>query len=924
MNLRNVLECIMCVSVLMPLSCSWQKQASIAPNYLRCEYRVDPLGIDVKQPRLSWMINSIDRDARQTAWQIMVASSLDKLNSDEADLWDSGKVMSDETAQIVYDGTPLTSRMQCWWKVRSWDSDDKSSIWSVPAFWSMGLLDKGDWKAEWIGRKLEGDPAKAPELAPGPPAPYIRKEFTVDKPVKRATVYVTARGLFELHLNGEKVSEDVFAPEWTDYDRRIQYRTYDVTDMIQQGANAAGAMLGDGWYAGYIGWRKTRGHYGFQTSLLLQMEVEYTDGSVATILSNGDWRTSEGPIRASDLMRGEDYDARYEMTGWDSPGFDESAWEPVVVVPKPDVPLVWQPSEPVQVTEYVPSKEITEPAPGVYVFNLGQNIAGWARLMVKGPSGTKVTLRFAERLNPDGTIYTENLRSARATDTYILKGGGVEIFEPHFTFHGFQYVEVTGFTGEFSTEAVTGVVVHNNMQPSSTFTSSSDMVNKLWSNARWGMRGNYISVPTDCPQRDERLGWMGDAQIFIRTGTYFMDVAGFFTKWMRDVADAQSDAGAFADTSPRLKGLSNFEAVAAWADAGLIVPWTMYRVYDDTRMIDEYWADMEEWMAFIMNGNPNYLRLNNLNNNYGDWLSTIPDEGFGGTSVRKNMLATAFWAYDAMLMKKMAEVTGRSADVAKYDELYRNIRKAYQDAYILEDGHLKDEGQTSYVLALLFGLMPDDLREKAAGYLVNDIHARDDHLTTGFVGAVHLNPILSDMGYDDVAYTLLLNETYPSWGYSIRQGATTIWERWDGWTQEKGFQNPGMNSFNHYSFGAINEWVYRYVTGIELDPEVPAFKRFIIHPHLDKRMPEAEAEFLSMYGRIYSGWEQKDGKLTMNVEIPPNTTAMVYIPSAKDAEVTESGKSAEKAEGVSFLRAEEGHNVYEVGSGIYNFESTLP
>ncbi|MBN1294875.1 MAG: glycoside hydrolase family 78 protein [Candidatus Latescibacteria bacterium] len=919
---------IVAVSVILAFGsgCAQKKGSDMIVTQQRCEYLKNPLGIDAVKPRLSWILESYERGQVQTAYRVLVATSEKNLSQDIGDLWDSGKVASDRTAQIEYEGKPLKSQNRCFWKVCVWDKNGQMSKYSEPAYWTMGLLNENDWKGSWIGKKMAGNPENAQELEPGPPPPWLRKTFTVDKTVKKAFVYVTSRGLFELHINGKRVGKDIFSPEWTDYAKRIQYRTYDVTSMIASGDNAIGAVVGDGWYSGYIGWRKVRGYYGFQNSLLLQLEIEYTDGSTNVITSDSSWKVSDGPIIYSDLMMGEYYDARKELPGWSTATFNDSAWEPVVIVDKPTVPLVAQPSEPVQITEYVEPIEITEPKPGVYVFNLGQNIAGWAQIRLKGPAGSKVTMRFAERLNPDGTIYTTNLRSAKATDTYILKGTGEEIYEPRFTFHGFQYIEVTGFTGDFSTKSVIGCVVHSNTPPAGVFECTNPMVNKLWNNARWGQRGNFISVPTDCPQRDERLGWMGDAQIFVRTATYTMDTAAFYTKWLIDVNDAQSPEGAFADFSPRLKDDQHrkFEAAPAWGDAGVIVPWTIYRVYNDTRIIDNHWGAMEKWMDFILRDNPDFIRKNTLNNNYGDWLMLVKGgAGWAESDPLKVLLATAFWAYDAQLLAKMAKATGRNADAAKYEKLFENIRSAFQKEFVEPDGHVKSATQTAYLLALHMNLMPENLRSKAAEYLVEDIRNHDWHLTTGFVGCGFLNPVLTEMGYSDVAYRLLLNDTYPSWGYSIKHGATTIWERWDGWTEDKGFQDPGMNSFNHYSFGSVVEWMYRYVAGIDLDPDVAGFKRFIIHPYPGGNMDHVRAVFVSIHGNIASEWQKNGDKFSLNVTVPVNTSAKVYVPTDEETKVSEMGKPLEKVNGVKYLGYEDGCVVLSAESGTYRFESVL-
>ncbi len=894
-----------------------RKSSAVSVTNLRCEYLVDPVCIDVRKPRLSWEMQSVERGQAQKAWRIIAASTKDNIDAGLGDLWDSGKVNSSQSNQVIYEGKELASGMRIFWKAKVWDRKGNGSQWSEPASWRAGILSASEWQAKWIGVDHDSSPEAMP------PAPYFRKTFILEKPVRTAVLYITARGLLEPYLNGVRVGNDIFAPEWTDYEKRIQYRAYDVSPLLKEGGNALGMILGDGWYSGHIGWRKERGHYGLRNSLMVRLNIEYEDGAKTTVISDDTWKLSDGPILSSDFMMGEVYDARKEMPGWNTPDFNDTAWKSATVVEPPAAPLVAQPSEPVRVAEEISAISVNEPKPGVYVFDLGQNIAGWVRLKAAGPAGTKVVLRFAERLNPDGSIYTANLRSAKATDTFFLKGENEEIYEPHFTFHGFQYVEATGLSSKPEPSSITGCAIYSQSPVAGNFECSSSMVNKLYSNICWGQRGNFISIPTDCPQRDERLGWMGDAQIFVRTATYNRDAAAFFTKWMQDVEDAQSEEGAYADTSPRLKDIPNFEAVAAWADAGIIIPWTIWRVYGDTRIIERHWASMERWMNFMLKTNPDFLRKNRLNNNYGDWLSTVVDTDPSKGAQRKELLATAYWAYDANLMSQMAKALGRVEDSAKYSALFQKIRTAYQKEYVHPDGRIKGDAQTVYVLSLYFDLLPENLRGKAAELLVEDIIKQGGHLTTGFLGVRHLCPILTATGHPDVAYQLLNNDTYPSWGYSIKHGATTIWERWDGWTAEKGFQDPGMNSFNHYSLGSVGEWLFESVAGIDLDPEIPAFRHSILRPVIGGGLTYAKAEYKSIYGIIASGWKLDNDTLSLDVTIPANTTATVYIPAAEGSEVLEGGKPARKAKGLKFVKAENGCMVFEAGSGVYSFTSSV-
>ncbi len=902
--------------------------AGIQPVHLKCEYRVDPLGIDERTPRLSWALQAEERGQTQSAYRILVAASEEELEAEENLLWDSGRVESGRTIGVEYEGEALQSGSHCVWKVCVWDGAGNPSHYSRPAVFETGLRERSDWEGTWIsaGKGPAGDmePPSGEEyddLANGlAPSPYLRKEFSLDRPVRRARLYTTARGVYELYLNGNRVGDDVLAPGWTDYDRRVQYQTYDVTPLLAEGPNVLGAVIGDGWFAGFVGFDpKHRGAlYGPRPQLLAQLNVEYEDGTTESLATDGSWSCSTGPILFSDLLMGESYDARREMPGWAGLGFDDSGWYEVEAEEIGDTNLVAQPDEGVRVIEELEAKTVTEPESGHYVFDLGRNIVGWVRLEVEGEAGTKVTLRHAEALNPDGTVYTTNLRSARATDSYVLGGGGEEVYEPRFTFHGFRYVEVTGYPGEPPLGAVTGRVVHSATHPSGSFECSSPMVNKLQENIVWGQRGNFLSVPTDCPQRDERLGWTGDAQVFVRTAAFNMDVAAFFEKWMADVEDAQSPEGAFPDVAPLLSGSGLIDlrwGAPAWGDAGVIVPWTIYRTYDDTRIVEIHYDAMARWMEYLYEANPDLIRKNRMGNNYGDWLSPK------GDLTPKDLLATAYWAYDAKLMAEMAGATGRNEDAREYRDLHENIKAAFEEAYVSPDGRIKGDTQTGYLLALHMKLLPEDLRSSAAEHLVRTIEREDWHLTTGFAGVGYLCPVLTEAGYTEVAYRLLENETYPSWGYTVKNEATTIWERWDGWTEENGFQSPNMNSFNHYSLGSVGEWLYRYVAGIDLDPDGVGYERILIRPRPGGSLTHASAEYDSVRGRISSSWRIEDGRFVLQVLIPPNTKATVHVPSTDD--VSEGGRPVREADGVEFVRAGEEETVLSVGSGRYEFEGRM-
>jgi alpha-L-rhamnosidase len=899
---------------------------------LRCDYLMEPLGIDERALRLSWAIESGRRGARQVAYRILVASTLEKLARNVGDRWDSGRIEDDRTTHVEYAGAPLRTHAACYWQVQAWDDSGATAI-SAPASWTMGLLKPRDWQARWIAADpeiLRRDPdAVASTLTePGTPA-WFRKEFKVRGSVRRATIHVSARGLFELHLGGRRVGEDILVPEWTDYDKRIHYRTYDVTGQVQVGRNVLGAVLGDGWWSGYVGWQETRGRYGsLENSLLVQLEIELQKGQRLTIATDRSWRCDTGPILSSDFMMGEVYDARREQTGWDRTGFDDSGWLPAREVAPPGVPLVAQRSPPVRVTQTIEPVSVAEAGPGRFIFDLGQNITGWVRLRLRGKAGTRVTLRHGERLNPDGSLYTENLRRAKATDVYILKGKREEVWEPRFTFHGFQYVELTGLPTIPSRSAVTGCVVHSATLPAGHFECSHAGVNRLWLNSLWSQRGNFLSVPTDCPQRDERLGWMGDAQVFLRTASYNMDVAAFFTKWMIDVEDAQTPAGVFPDTAPRLReggnfvGLDGLGGAAGWADAGIIVPWTLWRVYGDRRIIERHWQAMAAWLDYLERTNPDGLRVNQLGNNYGDWLCIPADTTFRTHSPMKNLLATAYWADDAAKMARMARELGREKDARRFQAMFKHVRRAFQNEFLRKDGRLTVETQTAYVLALAMNLLPENVRTRAAARLVENIQALGWHLSTGFIGISHLNPVLTLTGHADVAYRLLLQEDYPSWLYPVRHGATTIWERWNGWTEADGFFNPQMNSFNHYALGSIGEWLFRHVAGIELDPNVPGFKCFILHPYPGDVFSFVRASHQTMHGEVASAWERSREAFRWTIRIPANTTARVYVPSKPGTAVAENGAPVRRTAGLHVVGREGRFLICEAGSGVYAFTST--
>jgi alpha-L-rhamnosidase len=1031
--------------------------AHAAPVHLRCEYLENPLGIGTATPQLSWQSDSTQRNWRQTAYEILVASSVERLRDGDADVWDSGRRNSAESVGILYAGPKLKSGERYYWSVRVWDASGQVSELAQPAWWEMGLLENADWQAKWItwtnpeeeadraslrwvwvagqdasstipktvavfrlNVKLSQKPRNAalfiiargdfratvngqevtsksrwsafdrkevgdrlvvgknsievtvtvpehPQFEPDPgdktmksamaallkitredgtvrrwgtvkawkarledhskwlrasvvaglddaqlgadsgllpqPAALLRRSFAVSKQVQAARLYATALGSYRMFINGNRVGQDVLTPGFTDYRKRVLYQVYDVTSALKSGQNTIGAVLGDGWFGSSLTW--TGAHF-FRPPkrLLARLKIDYADGTHESILTDESWKAAQSPILHSEIYAGEVYDARLQQPDWNKPGFDDTRWAPAIASETPAIVVSSEKDLPTQVVETVQPKSVTSGANGSYVFDMGQNMVGWVTLKVSGAPGTVVRLRFAEILRPDGNIYRENLRNADATDTYILRGSEEETFAPYFTFHGFRYVEVTGYPGQPALGAITGDVVSSIAgRPTGILLTSSPLVNRMWSIGLWGQRGNFLSIPTDCPQRDERLGWMGDAEVFWRTGSYNYDIAAFSKKWIDDVADAQTAAGAFTNVSPDVLPAGGDGSIGApgWGDAGVIVSYTAWLQYGDQQIVKQNWDAMQRWMTFIQNGNPDFLRKQGVGPNFADWLA--PDE-----NTDKDLLATAYWALIANMMSEMAHAIGQEDDATRYASLVQNIRSAFQKAYVKDDGKVGTGTQTSYVVALYTKMAPQPLEPAMVSNLVKDIEARNWHLSTGFLGTPFLLFTLANHGRADVAYRLLLNETYPSWGYMLSKGATTWWERWNGDTGD-----PAMNSYNHYAFGSVMAWVYRYVAGIDTTLDGPGFHQIIIHPRLDSRLDQARGEYDSAYGKIVSDWRgTPEGPFSLQVTIPPNTAADVYLPVIANTQLIEDGQPIT-------ARQESGSYVVQVGSGSYEF-----
>lgn len=1088
--LRRSLKLLALASVLAALALYANAATSdgptLKPDQLRCEYRVNPLGIDVVQPRLSWVLVATEpaaRGVKQSAYRLLVASSEKLLTSGTGDLWDTGKVESDQSAQIAYQGKQLNSGARAYWKVEAWDSVGRSSGWSPAASWSMGLLKPDDWKGKWIGREEDrlykrpgspyhhiekaqwiwfpsgdsvssapaetrffravfsmsasqklrrgiavigadrqfelsvngvrvgkGNKINSPEIieitsqlisgrnvlavkatsrgggkpagliggvrlefdsgepsifvtsaqwksaesaqsdwensdfddsrwiaakelgafgmAPwgevgfteerALPAHLLRKEFSVTQKPKRATAYVSGLGLFELYVNGSKIGDHVLAPGLTDYDKRVQYVTLDVTPQVTAGRNSIGVLLGNGRYHA----PRTTRKFGTPRALL-QLDIENQDGSTTRVITDESWKlTTAGPVRANNEYDGEEYDARMELQGWSRAGFNDSGWQLAQLVTPPSGEIVAEMAEPLKVVETIHPTSVKQLRRGIFVFDMGQNMVGWCRLKVSGAKGTQIMLRHAETLQPSGELYVANLRSAQATDLYTLKGAATEIWEPRFTYHGFRYVEVSGYPGVPPPSAIEGRVIHDAMTQVADFTTSNSLLNRLHKNIFWGLRGNYRSIPTDCPQRDERQGWLGDRSTVSRSESYLFDVAAFYTKWMKDLEDSQKSSGSVPAVSPAFWDVYNDDVT--WPSTFVLAPGMLYDQYGDLRVLERHYPALKKWIEHMRGFIKDDLMPRDK---YGDWC--VPPESprliHSQDPARKTdgmLLGTAYYYEMLRLMRRYATLLGKNDDAAEYDKMANTLKGAFVKRFFKPELNQFDNGtQTSAILPLAFDMAPPGTRGAIFNRLVSKIHDEsNDHVGVGLVGAQWLMRTLSENGQADLAYKIATQTTYPGWGYMIEKGATTIWELWNGDTAD-----PAMNSGNHVmQIGDLGVWLYEYVAGIQSDPEHPGFKHVIVHPYPVGDLTFAKASHQSMYGTIRSHWTRQNGRFVLNISVPPNTTATVFVPAKNGGTVTESGHPADQAKGVKFVRNEASSAVYEVESGNYSFATTMP
>ncbi|GLX70492.1 alpha-L-rhamnosidase [Paenibacillus glycanilyticus] len=889
---------------------TWLQVANI-----RCEYRQNPIGLGTIRPRFSWQLQTDDQNVMQTAYRIQV-SSVESVWDDNVLVWDTGRVESDQSVLVEYGGQPVQSRGQYYYRVKAWDNKELESDWSETASWEMGLLDKTEWTAAWI----------TPDAAAIDPLSdnifMLRQTFQTRGPIRRATLYSTALGFYELELNGQRVGDWQYTPGWTSYHTRLQVQAYDITAQLLEGENnALGASLANGWYKGNLAWGDQHSVYGKTRALLLQLHIDYADGTSEIVTSDASWRSSTGPILMSELYHGETYDARLEKSGWSEAAYDDKDWSKTEEFAYSKDILVMQENEPARITEQIKPIELIETPAGETVLDMGQNMVGRLHFNVNLPAGTELTIQHAEVLDREGNFYIGNLRKAKQTVRYVCKGGG-ENYEPHFSFQGFRYAKIEGWPVDvpLDLQQFTGNVIHTDMEPTGTFDCSHPLLNKLQQNIVWGQRGNFLDVPTDCPQRDERLGWTGDAQVFIRTAAFNYGVAPFFAKWLRDLkADQRSDGGV-PFVIPHVLDDGSYSS-AAWGDAAVICPWTIYLSYGDKRVLEEQYDSMKAWVEYIRRQGSNE-HLWNTGFHFGDWLGLDAKEGDYVGATPRDLIATCYYAYSTELFVKTAEVLGRTDDVKHYRELHEQIVAAFEREFITPNGRLAAHTQTAHVLPLMFNLVQGSVRERLAKTLADYVTEQKFHLTTGFVGTPYLSHVLSENGYHDIAVKLVQQEEYPSWLFSIHQGATTIWEHWDGIKSDGTFWSDDMNSYNHYAYGSIGEWLYRVVAGLDLNEAQPGYKHIIFRPRTDSGLTYAKASYKSEYGLIRSEWSTgEDGAANYEFELPPNTTAEVKLQQTTLDAVSINGTSLHQLQGSLNATEQDGQLVFTLGSGIYRIQA---
>ena len=907
-----------------------------APERLRCEYLSDPLGIDIQGPRLSWWPNDSRSAEVQSAYQVLAAAdpeilleatrfgSTDKPGGEL--LWDSGRVDSADTVNIPYGGSPLISRQRVCWQVRSFDSDGEASPWSELSWFEAGLLGEDEWQAEWIGTPMQGSkdmpapvPAlrrefELPERALKPTGKKSRKKAAAkaEDPIVSARLYITALGLYRAWLNGRRVGSDELTPGWTDYTKRLNYQVYDVTADLRTGKNALGVLLGDGWYCGGVG-LVGRQCYGDRPALFAQLEVHYKSGHCERMITDEKWQWHASEILGSDLLGGESVDGRQRLGDWSAPDYPSSQWLPAEVIRVTAPVLAASNGPPMQVVREL--NPVSEPIRRRssfdrerWIYDFGQNFTGRVSLRVKAPAGTLLRIRYGERLDAKGELYTDNLRDARATDYYTCAGNpSGELFEPVFTLHGFEYVEISGRFPRDAIVAVKAQVISARIEATGEFSCDHMLINRLQDNIAWSQRSSFHSQPLDAPQRDERLAWTGPAQVFARTAAFNMDTAAFFNKWFGDIADAQKSDGTLPPVVPLPPGLDalDLDGGAGWSDAYLICAWTQYRCFNDKRLLAQHFDGMKRLVLRMQKQSNNLIRDDVQqadSGGYGDWLAADAgghgylDPRHGATP--SDLLGTAYFCYSARLLARISGVLGNLSDLERFEALANEVRSAFRKRFVTPDGELVSSTQTALVLSLHFGLLERTERKLALDRLVADIKARNTHLATGVLGTPFLLPVLTAGGQLALAYELLLQTSAPGWLYPVTQGATSIWERWDSWTSDQGFQDPAMNSFNQTALGSVGEWLYQTVAGLDLNPDLAPDLNAYRHAHIEPQPPVgkdfpagaplryAEARLDTVHGQFSSRWEIVDERFLLVATVPVNCSATVVLPNGKSEEVS--------------------------------------
>lgn len=888
------------LSLIMLFVLSQAAISQVKLNNLQVENQSSPMGIDQMKPRFSWVLNSPQHNVMQTAYELEVSQGK-KL------VWSSGKVMTDQSTFVVYAGPDLSSCSRYDWKVRVYDNQGQSSEWAGASF-ETAFYQKSDWKASWITSGIAGDTVNGI-------VPVFRKAFKLNKSVKSARLYVTSLGVYDLKINGSRVGDDFLTPGWTSYKKHLQYQVYDVSSSIKKGDNAIRVLLGSGWYRTRLTWQDKVNIYGDKTALLLQLEVTYTNGKKEIITSDESWKAAESHIRYSEIYDGEIQDLSMQMADYSMPAYNDASWKNVEKTDHTYETLTSQINEPISIVETLKPKLITS-AKGVKILDFGQNLVGWVKLSISGNAGKKLKLTHIEMLDKFGEPYYENLRSAKAQASYMLDGKSHQT-EPHFTFYGFRYAIVEGID-QVNPNDFEGIVLSSNMKTIGSFECSDPMLNQLQSNINWSLWGNFLDVPTDCPQRDERLGWTGDAEVFSRTATFNRQANQFFAKWLKDVAADQKPNGSVPFVIPDVLSNTNMDfgiGAAGWSDASIIIPYNTFLSFGDKQVLEVQYPSMQAYLNYMHEASNDDLW--NTGFQFADWLSYRVDDSKTNlgqkSAITDNFLvAQCFYAYCCEIMQEVATVLGKKEDAQKYKTLLAKVKSQFQKEFMTASGRLISETQTAYVLALQFDMLPESLRPSAVDRLVKNIESYNYHLTTGFLGTPFLNHVLTRYGKADVAYKLLYQDTYPSWLYPIKyHEATTIWERWDSKRPDSTFQDPGMTSFNHYAYGAIGDWMYRTIGGIDTDKGAGAgYKHILIQPVFDDKLSFAKTSLETNYGLLSTDWKKSGNQVTMQVTIPANTSASVTLPTKDPTSVVLDGKSI-------------GENHVKLGSGKYEFKFSL-